>query len=119
MQILSQSPRYILPTTTYFMQYATVTSLGSHCCSDEVCSDLEPQIQFNVSVPGILRIDPDLSAVKEMQWADQSLLPMLCYLDKDTLPADAKVAGQITLESRQYCLIEGVLYFDTVTCPRR
>ena len=63
--------------------------------------------------------DPDLVNLGELQWADPSLVPMLQYLKDGLLPEDEQAARKILFGSKQYELIDGVLYFENPAYPER
>ena len=62
-----------------------------------------------------IAIDKDL--VKQPQHRDSKLLPMLTYLEKESLPGDEKQANQLLLERSQFDLIDGILHYEDPQSP--
>lgn len=57
----------------------------------------------------------DMEAVREFQLKDDEAVLILSYLQEGTLPEDEKLARKLVLESKHFCVIEGVLYHDDQT----
>ena len=69
--------------------------------SDDSCENtlpLETQQQFD--------------DIKQEQWSDSDLLPLIEYLEIGKLPVDEQISKKIVAESPKFDLIDGVLYFE-------
>ena len=63
--------------------------------------------------------DQDLQSLREQQWEDPKLKPMLQYLSDKILPCDKVAATRIVMESKHYDLMDGVLRFENPAFPKR
>ena len=63
--------------------------------------------------------DQDLQSLREQQWEDPKLKPMLQYLSDKILPCDKAAATRIVMESKHYDLMDGVLRFENPAFPKR
>ena len=63
--------------------------------------------------------DQDLQSLREQQWEDPKLKPMLQYLTDKILPCDKAAATRIVMESKHYDLMDGVLRFENPAFPKR
>ena len=63
--------------------------------------------------------DQDLQSLREQQWEDPKLKPMLQYLTDKILPCDKAAATTIVMESKHYDLMDGVLRFENPAFPKR
>ena len=61
----------------------------------------------------------DFQAMREQQWADADLLPLLRCLTDGILPDDERLAKKLLWESRQYEMIDGVLHYENPAYPKR
>ena len=59
----------------------------------------------------------DQNLAKHSQYQDPNLLPMLTYLDKESLPDDEKQAKQLLLKQSQFNLMDGVLHYEDPKSP--
>ena len=58
-----------------------------------------------------------MQEVRQLQLKDASLRAMITYLEKEEIPEDEKAAKKLTLESRSYEMIDGVLHHQHPTDP--
>lgn len=60
-----------------------------------------------------------LAEIRNLQREDPSLASMCVYLERGLLPDDEKEAKKLVLEGHHYEVIQGVLYYEPPTIPRR
>ncbi len=62
---------------------------------------------------------PDLKEVAIHQQNDVDMSTMVAYLKSGVLPEDEKLARRVVLESKQFELVDGVLYHENSVLPGR
>ena len=77
----------------------------------QVCS-VEGLVKDQVSMPGLME-------VAMPQQNDFDMAAMITYLKSGTLPDDEKRSRQIVLESKQFELVDDVLYHENPVSPGR
>ena len=74
---------------------------------------------LNSTVAETTAVLSDLEEVQRDQLEDLDLATMMMYLQDGTLPEEEKQARKIVIESKQFELVEGVLYHENSAFPDR
>ena len=91
---------------------------GADALSRSPLSDSEPATVSVVTSEPELTI-PDAKTLQQLQKVDLDLSRLLEYLESGTLPDNEQVARKLIPESRQFDVIDGVLYHQDSSNPAR